>query len=53
MAVDCAKELRNHNVACVSLWPGAVLTENIKEMLDKNGDRVDPSTGIKVDYVYQ
>ena len=53
MAVDCAKELRNHNVACVCLWPGAVLTENIKEMLDKNGDRVDPNTGIKVDYVYQ
>ena len=48
MAVDCAQELRNHNVACVSLWPGAVLTENIKEMLDKNGDRVDPGTGIKV-----
>ena len=52
MAVDCAKELRNHNVAFVSLWPGAVLTENIKDMLDKTGDRVDPDTGIKVDYVY-
>ena len=52
MAVDCAIELRKHNVACVSLWPGALLTENIKEMLDKNGDRVEPSTGIKVGCVH-
>lgn len=27
MAADCAVELKEHNVACVSLWPGAVLTE--------------------------
>jgi len=27
LAADSAKELRKHNVACVSLWPGAVLTE--------------------------
>ena len=57
MAVDCAKELRNHNVACVSLWPGVVLTENVKEMLDKHDDRIDPDTldytGIKVECIYQ
>jgi len=27
MAADCAHELRKYNVACVSLWPGAVMTE--------------------------
>jgi len=29
MAADCAQELRPHNVAFVSLWPGAVKTELI------------------------
>lgn len=33
MAVDCAIELRNSNVAMVSLWPGAVRTEFMKENL--------------------
>ena len=51
MAVDCARELRKYNVACVSLWPGAVLTENVKEILDKRGDRVVWHQGIKVEYV--
>uniref|UniRef100_A0A915KEB1 Dehydrogenase/reductase SDR family member 1 n=1 Tax=Romanomermis culicivorax TaxID=13658 RepID=A0A915KEB1_ROMCU len=27
MAIDCAKELKNFNVACISLWPGPVRTE--------------------------
>ena len=27
MSVDCARELKKHNVACVSLWPGGVQTE--------------------------
>lgn len=39
MAVDCATELRKYNVACVSLWPGAVGTENVlhnlREKLDE------------------
>ena len=48
MAVDCAIELRKHNVACVSLWPGAVLTENIKELMAKRGDSTESSTGAKV-----
>lgn len=33
MAVDCAKELRKHNVAFVSLWPGVVQTEMINHFL--------------------
>ncbi|XP_038070036.1 dehydrogenase/reductase SDR family member 1-like isoform X2 [Patiria miniata] len=31
MAADCAIELRKHNVACISLWPGAVKTEMFQE----------------------
>ncbi len=31
MAVDCAVELRKQNIACISLWPGAVKTEIIME----------------------
>ena len=34
MAADMAVELRKQNVACVSLWPGAVSTENVNEMLN-------------------
>ncbi len=48
MSADCAIELRSRNVACVSLWPGAVLTEGTKEMLDKKGDEVDVDTGARV-----
>lgn len=33
MAVDMAFELRKTNVACVSLWPGAVMTENIHDII--------------------
>merc|ERR1739842_32200 len=36
MAADCAMELKKHNVAMVSLWPGAVKTEKVQDMvLDK------------------
>ena len=31
MAADCAMELKAHNVAMISLWPGAVKTEKVKE----------------------
>ena len=50
MAVDCAHELRRHNVACVSLWPGAVQTENIMGHLAEGNDHTDPQTGVKVNY---
>ncbi|XP_006816908.1 dehydrogenase/reductase SDR family member 1-like [Saccoglossus kowalevskii] len=35
MAFDCAHELRKHSVAAVSLYPGAVRTELINDMLSK------------------
>ncbi|KAM7438700.1 Dehydrogenase reductase SDR member [Porites harrisoni] len=35
MAADMAVELREQNVACVSLWPGAVFTEQIKDLIFK------------------
>ena len=38
MAADMAVELRKENVACVSLWPGAVMTENISEILSEPKD---------------
>ena len=34
MMTDMAVELRKHNIAAVSLWPGPVLTEHIKVILD-------------------
>ena len=34
MTTDCALELRKHNVAFVSLWPGAVGTEKVLTYLD-------------------
>lgn len=33
MAADCAVELRKHNVAHVSIWPGPVITEHVDDML--------------------
>ncbi|XP_019628976.1 PREDICTED: dehydrogenase/reductase SDR family member 1-like [Branchiostoma belcheri] len=33
MAADCAHELRKHNVAFISLWPGAVKTELVSDLL--------------------
>ncbi|XP_078501073.1 dehydrogenase/reductase SDR family member 1-like [Lissotriton helveticus] len=36
MAADCAIELKKHNVKYISLWPGAVLTETVKEKMANN-----------------
>ncbi|XP_069113768.1 dehydrogenase/reductase SDR family member 1-like [Argopecten irradians] len=36
MAADCAIELKKHNVAMVSLWPGAVKTEHITSLLSQD-----------------
>ncbi|XP_022339592.2 dehydrogenase/reductase SDR family member 1-like [Crassostrea virginica] len=33
MAADCAVELRKHNVAHVSIWPGPVMTEHVDQVL--------------------
>ena len=38
MAADMAVELKEQNVACVSLWPGAVMTENISDYLSQPKD---------------
>jgi hypothetical protein len=38
MAADTAIELRKYNVASISLWPGAVLTETIQA--SEHGDKV-------------
>jgi len=38
MMADCAVELKRENVACISLWPGPVLTEKIEEMLKNSTD---------------
>lgn len=38
MAADMAVELRKENVASVSLWPGAVMTENVRDFLSNPQD---------------
>ena len=35
MSEMCGKELKAHNVTCISLWPGVVQTEAIVAMKDK------------------
>ncbi|XP_077909622.1 dehydrogenase/reductase SDR family member 1 isoform X2 [Halichoerus grypus] len=42
LAVDCARELRRHGVSYVSLWPGLVQTELMKEVVVKNDNTDDP-----------
>ena len=39
MMADMAIELKKHNIAAVSLWPGAVITENINDLISgKHGE---------------
>ena len=40
MAADCAVELRKHNVAFVSLWPGWVMTELMDECAQTSTDKM-------------
>ncbi|XP_014941684.2 dehydrogenase/reductase SDR family member 1 [Acinonyx jubatus] len=42
LAADCAQELRRHGVSYVSLWPGLVQTELLKEVVMKNSNADDP-----------
>ncbi|XP_049754400.1 dehydrogenase/reductase SDR family member 1 [Elephas maximus indicus] len=42
LAADCAHELRRHGVSYVSLWPGLVQTELVKEHMAKEDSSVDP-----------
>ena len=41
MAADTAMELKKHNVASISIWPGAVETETIKSSANGVGVRSD------------
>ncbi|XP_060031266.1 dehydrogenase/reductase SDR family member 1 [Erinaceus europaeus] len=47
MAADCAQELRRHGVSYVSLWPGLVQTELLKEHV-KKGDSADSDLAKKL-----
>ena len=40
MAADMAVELKEQNVACVSLWPGAVMTENVNDFISQPQDEI-------------
>ena len=40
MAADMAVELKKQNVACVSLWPGAVMTEHVNDFLSQPQDEI-------------
>uniref|UniRef100_UPI002021EC63 dehydrogenase/reductase SDR family member 1 n=1 Tax=Myodes glareolus TaxID=447135 RepID=UPI002021EC63 len=42
LAADCAHELRRHGVSYVSLWPGMVQTELLKEFMAKQEEPEDP-----------
>nr|XP_012323383.1 dehydrogenase/reductase SDR family member 1 [Aotus nancymaae] len=42
LAADCAHELRRHGVSYVSLWPGIVQTELLKEHMAKEEGLQDP-----------
>ncbi|XP_036127741.1 dehydrogenase/reductase SDR family member 1 [Molossus molossus] len=42
LAADCAQELRRHGVSYVSLWPGLVQTELLKDHLEKKDNAEDP-----------
>jgi len=56
MSEMCGKELKEHNVTCVSLWPGLVQTETLmaaKDQLEKNeieGVKLKMSRGETVEY---
>ena len=41
MAADCAIELRKHNVAMISLWPGPVKTEYVAAKAEKSEFPID------------
>lgn len=46
MAADCAVELRKHNVAHVSIWPGPVITEHVDDMLKASQNVITGSPSI-------
>ncbi|XP_055354851.1 dehydrogenase/reductase SDR family member 1-like [Paramacrobiotus metropolitanus] len=54
MAADCALELKAHNVAYISLWPGPVSTEVMQQLAvdQKNGKLADKGQGVTGSVVY-
>lgn len=42
LAADCAHELRRHGVSYVSLWPGLVQTELLKDYMERGDNAEDP-----------
>ncbi|KAM8783851.1 LOW QUALITY PROTEIN: dehydrogenase/reductase SDR family member 1 [Rhynchonycteris naso] len=42
LAADCAQELWRHGVSYVSLWPGLVQTELVKDHMETNDNAEDP-----------
>lgn len=35
MAKDCSEDLKEHDICFVSLWPGPVKTEYVKDLLQE------------------
>lgn len=42
LAADCAHELRRHGVSYVSLWPGLVQTELLRDYVERSDNAEDP-----------
>ncbi|XP_023931772.1 dehydrogenase/reductase SDR family member 1 [Lingula anatina] len=51
MAADCAIELKKHNVAFLSIWPGAVLTEFTEQMMEGDHSDKGDSPGVSKEMV--
>ena len=45
MAVDCGKELSKHNVIMLSLYPGAVKTELITDLISNQNPNISGISG--------
>ena len=37
MASECAIDLKEHNITCLTLWPGPVRTEGILKVMEGDG----------------
>ncbi|RNA30988.1 dehydrogenase reductase SDR family member 1-like [Brachionus plicatilis] len=48
MAVDCGKELSKHNVVMLSLYPGAVKTELVTDMISKQNPDISGISGKQI-----
>jgi len=46
MSKDCGIELRSSNITCLSLYPGAVKTELVKELIEKHSPKVKVGGGM-------